>query len=404
MDGKFVGGEIPFGFRLKSLGVLEVSEPQAAIIRRIFEEAAEGRTPSEIAADLRSVNERRTSRKNPKGTPWNATVVRQFLENPRYRGVQYLGEKEYHQEHGGIVSSDLWNLANARLPEVTPVMRDAINSPFLLVGRGTCGICGQPLAAYEANGRSRKYAYYTCRRARKALGGKPCQLGNIRVDQLEHLIFEAIAVLGKHPALCRATAEAMLPEKSTSFLKHKKRLQEVDVRIDEIERSLPSVRELISSKVRPALSERMRDEMEALLSEQNKLLDEKRLLVAKLSFEKQRASNVSLVAEALGKMPMIFSALPATQRRELVGLLVQNVLVKPFDGESPGISDGALMITPQVGTKRFLVKISIYEKDLLSTAFTNSVDGSTLAEIGCPHRRAIRRSETGLAGPEGTNE
>lgn len=145
-----------------------------------------------------------------------------------------------------------------------------------------------------------------------------------------------------------------------------------------------TLRELISSKARPALSERMRDEMEALLSEQNKLLDEKRLLVAKLSFEKQRATNVSLVAEALGRMPKIFSALPATQRKELVGLLVQNVLVKPFDGESPGISGGALMITPQVGTKRLLVKISIYEKDLLSTAFTDSVDGSTLAEIGCP--------------------
>lgn len=62
--------------------------------------------------------------------------------------------------------------------------------------------------------------------------------------------------------------------------------------------------------------------MEALLSEQNRLLDEKRLLVAKLSFEKQRATNVSLVAEALGKMPKIFSALPATQRRDLWWALV----------------------------------------------------------------------------------
>lgn len=80
-------------------------------------------------------------------------------------------------------------------------------------------------------------------------------------------------------------------------------------------------------------------------------------------------------------MPEIFATLPERERRELAGLLIQRVVVKPYSKETAGIEDGALVITPHIRTKRFFVKIGIYEKGLLSVIYANSVDDPTLAKM-----------------------
>ena len=85
---------------------------------------------------------------------------------------------------------------------------------YAFVGIGTCGICGQPLAGYPATGRKEKYDYYTCRRARKRLEGDSCQLGHIRVEYLESLVIDALAVLGKHPAIIQSTVDASVGNKA----------------------------------------------------------------------------------------------------------------------------------------------------------------------------------------------
>jgi hypothetical protein len=64
----------------------------------------------------------------------------------------------------------------------------------------------------------------------------------------------------------------------------------------------------------------------------------------------------------------------------LLQALVSRVVVKPWDGQNTGIGGGEITIAPQIGTKRYLVKISLSESSLLSGALSNSVDGSTLSE------------------------
>ncbi len=166
--------------------------------------------------------------------------------------------------------------------------------------------------------------------------------------------------------------------------RHKAQSAGLLARIKEIERTMPDIDELIRNKSRPALAERMMDKMETLLAEKKKLEDEKRVLDAKVSFETERATNVEAIANALEQLPGIFEALPEKQKQELIGLLVRRIVVKPYADEKVGFGDSAVAIAPVIGTRRFFAKISIYERDLLSAAFTTSVDGSTLEKIGCP--------------------
>lgn len=293
--------------------------------------------------------------------------------------IAFMGIRtgEFHEHHRQVA------LPFVCLFQQAPDPSD-VTEGYLLVGPGVCGICGQPLTGYEAKGRTKNYRYYTCRRSRKSLGGPRCRLGDIHAGHLEHLVVEALSVLGKHPEICRATIEAMKPGNSASWAAQKTKLADVERRIQEIESTLPDISEILAEKKRPAVAERLKDRMEKLLQEQTKLSDEKRLIEAGMAFDRERVSNTESVVSALERMPAIFAALPELERKELARLLIQRIVVKPFSDEKSGICDGALVITPHIRTKRFSVKIGIFEKDLLSVAFAKSVDGSTLAKIGCP--------------------
>jgi DNA invertase Pin-like site-specific DNA recombinase len=88
-DGRHAGGRA-YGYRPTpgQPGVLQIFEPEAVIVRRIFTETVKGKSPREIAARLNSENV-----PAPRGERWNASTIngsRQrgngILRNPLYRG------------------------------------------------------------------------------------------------------------------------------------------------------------------------------------------------------------------------------------------------------------------------------------------------------------------------------
>lgn len=381
--GKWTGGVVPFGFRLEA-GDLAVVEDVVAIVRRIFDEAASGKSAGEIAAGLRADGIRRPTKRYPEGRHWDANSIRSVITNGRYRGVREFNDQEFPTSHPAIVQKDLWDLANARLPESAPAIRQLAKHDYAFVGIGTCGICGQPLAAYPAQGRTRPYHFYTCRRARKRLGGASCALGHIRVDHLERLVIEALGVLGKHPQLVQATLDAASLQKSPEALKRQANLQTLETRLAEVVVERKRLEEIVLDPKRAALSEHMLDRLDAKLVEERRLKEEKHVLELTLQHEEAKALDREMVAKALESLSRVVEALPDTQRRELLHLLIGRLVIKPWEGESTGIQDGAIAIAPEIGTRRYSVKISLSESSLLSTKFTNSVDDSTFEKIGCP--------------------
>lgn len=376
-EGKWTGGSVPFGYQLKG-GGLVIDEGQRKIVVRIFDEAAEGRSAADIAAGLNSDGIRRPTKKCPDGRTWDAGIVRGIIERPRYRGVHLFNGSEFPTQHPEIISKELWELANSRLPEKAEPVRQLLKHEYAFVGPGLCGVCGQPLAAYTAKGRSKSYHFYTCRRARKKLDGKPCSLGHIRVDHLESLVIEALAVLGKHPAIIQATVDASEGKRSAEYEKRQDKLGELRARLTKLSAEVQRLEELALDTERGAMAERMKDRLNQKLIEEGKLKDEIRIQSLTLQHEDEKASNREMITNALLNLGRVIEVLPAAQRRELLQALVSRVVVKPWDGQNTGIGGGEITIAPQIGTKRYLVKISLSESSLLSGTLTDSVDGSTL--------------------------
>ena len=181
-DGRSAGG-LPYGYRVVNRldergevvrGLRELDEEQAEVVRRVFREYADGRSPREIAAGL---NRDRIA--PPRGRLWNASTLNGFgkrgsglLRNQIYVGViawnktrkvrnpdtgrrvprPNAGEDRHTSDvpHLRIVELDLWETVQARLAEraglsVTQARRPA----HLLTGLLRCGSCGSGLSVHD---------------------------------------------------------------------------------------------------------------------------------------------------------------------------------------------------------------------------------------------------------------
>jgi DNA invertase Pin-like site-specific DNA recombinase len=198
-----VAGGVVYGYRNREiLGpggerdhvVREIADDQAAMVRRIFDEAAAGRGYSRIA---KALNEERIPLP-AHGRGWATTGVREILFRELYRGRVVWGKTRRITRRGTgskedrpesewlvreapelrIVTEDAWRAAYARLDATRTVYRSTSRgalwgrpaaiagghgSTYLLSGLLLCGGCGWGLhATYRTSQRGAPRRYYVC--------------------------------------------------------------------------------------------------------------------------------------------------------------------------------------------------------------------------------------------------
>ncbi|MBM3812459.1 MAG: recombinase family protein [Acidimicrobiia bacterium] len=178
--GQRIAGAVPFGYdadpRSKQL---VPSANESAVVKWLFEQAAAGRTPAEIADDANANGWRtkeRVARRSAKafgGNLWTARQVIATLRNPVYLGLF----REKHDlrigHHDPIVTHDLFAAAAAQLKARRtrePGKQYAIDWP--LKGRIVCAVCERPMSPHTIRYRNSIYRYYRCRST--GGGRKPC--------------------------------------------------------------------------------------------------------------------------------------------------------------------------------------------------------------------------------------
>ena len=197
--GLHTGGRC-FGYRArKDLDGtrLEVYEPEAAIVREIFELYAAGKSLKKIARQLNSDHilspQPQTGRLS---RSWCPSSVRVILHNERYLGKLIWSKKPKSRDpktgrrvfrviesrkpvHGAdalhlrIVSDELWNAVQRQKELVKRVYFEAdkrpgllkssaMNSPYLFSGLLKCSVCGANLQVISGRGREPKSQRYGC--------------------------------------------------------------------------------------------------------------------------------------------------------------------------------------------------------------------------------------------------
>lgn len=199
-SGQYTGGVPALGYQVVDQH-LAVCEPEAAVVREIFELYASGMSYHLIIDQL---NEE--GHKTKAGNPFGQNSLHDILKNEKYIGVLHYGAtkktlKGTRTAHNGIaedairiengcpaiVDRDTWDKVqlkmarNQRSQAGRPPLRD-----YPLKGKAFCALCGSALAVSRSQG---KYYYYSC--GRKSRNGT-CDLPRIGAPKLEHLVADAV--------------------------------------------------------------------------------------------------------------------------------------------------------------------------------------------------------------------
>ncbi|QGK72255.1 recombinase family protein [Allosaccharopolyspora coralli] len=214
IEGRFLGGRPPYGYRLtdagphpnpakaadgKRLHQLELDPETAPVVERIFHEYLRGTGVFAIAQQLTAEGTpspaARDRQRNPHrcGIAWSKSAVRTILTNPRYMGRQVWGKQRKHEQlldvedvalghqtrmrwneaddwlwstdiaHAPIVNTDTFNAVQQRLasrgPRSTKRATARAKHPYAFKGLLYCGLCNRRMQGTWNHDR----AHYRCR-------------------------------------------------------------------------------------------------------------------------------------------------------------------------------------------------------------------------------------------------
>ena len=309
-----------------------------------------------------------------KGT-WSSGTIREFIRNPAYRGdtawnrISYakfhrvqqgqaiarpkvaLGKVHRNAEadwiivpgtHEPLVSPDDFDRAQRLLKSRAGTIGEAVrasrqNSPYLLSGLIRCSRCGTRWQGYKTEkgrkkpGEKRIATFYYCCGSYVAKGNAICSRALVRREEFERQLVDgaaeqirAFVATGGSEILEALVLEAANPEGSASGERAlKEKLADRERKLDDLIGCLtPALRESLESRI---LS--LREQVAGIEAD----LDRARR--ARLDAAEARDLVADLVADA-GRIGAVLVTATASETRELLRAIIQEVVVDPDKGEA----------------------------------------------------------------------
>ena len=203
-NGQHTGGKPALGYQVKD-GKLEICEEEAAVVRRIFQEYASGKSYREIIAGLN-----RDGIKTKRGNAFGSNSLHDMLHNEKYIGVLVYGGAPYRED--GTRNTHAKTAANAiRIEDAIPAIidkqlfetvqkrmaqnkrqqggRPPKNREYPLRSKVFCAACKSAMTVTTSQ---LKYNYYRCT-GKKRLHN--CDAAPISADVLEKKVVEAMRMV-----------------------------------------------------------------------------------------------------------------------------------------------------------------------------------------------------------------
>jgi len=235
--GEITTWKAPYGYRRIARSTasgpahLEIYEPEATVVRRIFTERASGTTIRQICRQLNA-----EGLASPTGRPtWGHSTIGRLLRNEAYIGRVYYNRTETMTVAGPARRSR--QVARPReewIPIDCPAIitdeqfqaaakvaydnsqwspRRAEPGAFLLKGLVKCGVCRVGSNCHKMRGRNGTWhRYYYCRNHDPLRAGGEqhrCPERNIRADALDEFVFDQVRAALLEPAILLAGQQAL---------------------------------------------------------------------------------------------------------------------------------------------------------------------------------------------------
>lgn len=208
-NGQHTGGKPALGYVVKD-GRLEICEEEAAIVRRIFREYANGKSYQQIIAGLN-----RDGLKTKRGNSFGSNSLHDLLHNEKYIGVLTYGQSPYREDgtrntHSkdlsnairiedalpAIIDRDLFEVVQKRMAQNKRQQggRPATKREYPLRGKVFCADCKSAMTISTSH---QKYNYYRCT-GKKRLHN--CDMQPIGAEYLEQRVAGAVRMILGSPS------------------------------------------------------------------------------------------------------------------------------------------------------------------------------------------------------------
>ena len=251
-QGKWIGGMLPFGYKLENDGPplsnghqphkILIDETIAPRLRTIWEMASDNKPLSEIGAKLV-----RLELPSPQGKIWRKQSISAILKNPFYKGLMRYNGEMHRGTFEPLIDDALWERANTMALGKIPghrFIKKHQDHTYLLNGLVRCGKCGSHYITYFVYGRGRhKFFYYICTRMMQKMG---CDGAKLPAIGFENALIDFFKRASQdQDIIVKAIGDAILDSRE--------KLDEVEKEIKDAEEKLKIAKEAAENLLRLAM-------------------------------------------------------------------------------------------------------------------------------------------------------
>jgi site-specific DNA recombinase len=326
MRRKAVRGEVlgrpPYGYRVGMRRRLVIVPIESSVVRYIFRlYIKDGLGIRRIARRLNDEQFR-----TRKGGLWSMVTVRDILRNRAYVGTYSRFGVRVPASHAPIISQEDFQRVQERLDQRRPTSDSRKVSPFLLSGVTYCGYCGNKMIGVtrkqrwqrrsDGTTRTAQYRYYQCEsRTNRSL----CDYHTRRAEELEEEVRRSLRSGGGNKVRTAGNGAAAVGEAESEIRRLRDKARRLDRRLEEY----------LDSAVSGRLNqERLRSLGLGIAGEQlqleERLVESRRLAEVRASEAERRRER----EQVLRRLREEWSALTFGERRELIGAVLDRVVVK----------------------------------------------------------------------------
>lgn len=187
-------GAMPYGYQKGEDGRYEIYEPEAEIVREVYNRVANGEMFVSIAEDLNSRGIYK--RKGKQKTKWGKSSFQNLIHNEKYKGIYKWNDIVISGGMPRIIDDELFEkvqrVTTTKKNPYSNARRRTNNGLYLLTGKVFCGKCGSRMVGISGLGKGGdQYFYYACQQKRLQ---HTCDKENIRRETLEAEVARAIRV------------------------------------------------------------------------------------------------------------------------------------------------------------------------------------------------------------------
>lgn len=374
--GKWLGGIVPYGYRVNYEGFLEINEDplpgkedlsEAAVVRLIFHLVANQKmstikvanylndlkVPPSYVVHGRKVKKGpdRGKRKESTAGIWRPSRVGQIIKNTTYKGIHDYGKRSkrdreiIRREVPAIVSEETWDMAQNILHEnQLESVRNSTRS-YLLRGLIKCGCCGLtyvgiPYKTGPRNqvGKRAVKAFYRCSGKSLYKGSlERCNSKNVPGEWIEDMVWNECVEFIMNPGDAIKELEEGLKVRRDTTAEYSAEIELVQRSIADKETERQSILNLYRQKMITALdverqlSEIMKEtqSLETRIRELNQLIEDEKDTVHR--FESAEALLNEFRAKIISGDP------PFEVKRQIIKTLVKEIVI--YTTSSPDGND-----------------------------------------------------------------